>query len=396
MSGVASGVARHLGWPVALVRLGFVALTMVQFVGVIIYGLLWVLVPKGVDPHAAPGLESANRRGMRDPAVSSSRWRGDSGLLPALAAVGVGIIWLTQATGLGVSSTWFWPFLVGAAGIALIWRQADDAPATGEATASRWLAPLVSRSKWASVTRIVLGVAMVNAAVSLVVANRVGVNELPAVLAMGLLIMAGVGVAAAPWLHRMQQNLKRARDEKLVSEARADMAAHLHDSVLQTLALIQRQAGDQKAVASLARRQERELRAWLYADPDKETTLKAALTAAATEVEAERGVPIELVCVGDAPLTRALSALVESAREAIMNAAKHSGADLVDVFAEVDDSAVEVFVRDRGAGFQMSDIGDDRMGVKQSIIARMERHGGSAQIRSGPDHGTEIRLEMKV
>ncbi|NLA28343.1 MAG: histidine kinase, partial [Propionibacterium sp.] len=212
------------------------------------------------------------------------------------------------------------------------------------------------------------------------------------------LSVAGVLVVAAPWILRYRRTMAAAHEEKLIADTRADMAAHLHDSVLQTLALIQRQADDPKQVASLARRQERELRAWLYADQTGPSTLRAALTEAGGEVEDERGIPVEVVCVGDIELNEGLRALVQAAREAMMNAAKHSGAPGIDVYAEVEPSDegqfVQVFVRDRGKGFDLAEVADDRMGIRSSIIGRMERHGGSAQIRSASGEGTEIRLEM--
>jgi signal transduction histidine kinase len=173
------------------------------------------------------------------------------------------------------------------------------------------------------------------------------------------------------------------------------MAAHLHDSVLQTLALIQRQADDPKAVQQLARRQERELRTWLYGEEAQTETLKVALMAAAAEVEDEWAVPVEVVMVGDCDTSDALQALVRATREAMVNAAKHSGADKVDVYAEVDEERVEVFIRDRGKGFDVAAVADDRMGVKGSIINRMARHGGTATLRSEPGYGTEVRLEIK-
>ena len=168
---------------------------------------------------------------------------------------------------------------------------------------------------------------------------------------MTTLALAGLGIVLAPWLHRSRTALNQARAEKVRADARADMAAHLHDSVLQTLALIQRQADDPKAVQQLARRQERELRTWLYGEEPQTETLKVALTAAAAEVEDERGVPVELVMVGDCDTSDPVQALVRAAREAMVNAAKHSGADKIDVYAEVDEERIEVFVRDRGQGF---------------------------------------------
>lgn len=174
------------------------------------------------------------------------------------------------------------------------------------------------------------------------------------------------------------------------------MAAHLHDSVLQTLALIQKQAGDPRAVVTLARRQERDLRGWLYGDQTGDaTSFAAALRRVGVEVEDAHGVPVEVVTVGDIELDDARRAVVQAAREAAVNAAKHSEADAVDIFAEVEGHHVEVFVRDRGNGFDLGSIPEDRLGVRRSIIARMERHGGTAVIRSAPGEGTEVRLSTR-
>lgn len=76
------------------------------------------------------------------------------------------------------------------------------------------------------------------------------------------------------------------------------------------------------------------------------------------------------------------------------NAARHSGAALVDVYAEVDGGAVAVSIRDRGRGFDPSGVPEDRAGVRHSIVGRMERHGGRAEGRSAPGEGTEIRLHI--
>jgi signal transduction histidine kinase/phage shock protein PspC (stress-responsive transcriptional regulator) len=395
IGGVCTGLARHLGWPVTVIRIGFVALMIVKFSGVIAYGALWLLLP----PESAtkpPGLESATRAGMRDRTRPAHRM--DWGMLAALVALGSGLLWIAQTSGLGISQQLFWPVAFACAGAALVWRQADTARQKqwkAEAGGRVWLAPFVARGGWPAVLRVILGLGLVGAAFGLVVAEHGNLQQLPEVMAMTLLALAGLAIVLAPWLHRSRTALNIARAEKVRADARADMAAHLHDSVLQTLALIQRQADDPKAVQQLARRQERELRTWLYGDEISELTLKAALTAAAAEVEDERGVPVELVVVGDCPASDPVQALVRAAREAMVNAAKHSAADKIDVFAEIDDDTVEVFVRDRGRGFDPTGVGEDRMGVKGSIIDRMNRHGGTAQIRSAPGDGTEVRLEIK-
>jgi signal transduction histidine kinase len=394
LGGVCTGLARHLGWPLLAVRIAFVALATFQFLGVIAYGALWLLLPPE-STVKAPGLESAGRAGMRDP--SRPKRRIDWGMLLALIALGVGLLLIMQNTGLGISSQLFWPVAFACAGAALVWRQADSEQQKrwrDEAGGKAWLAPFVARGGWPALVRVIVGLGLVGAAFGIVIAQQGQIANLPEVMAMTMLALAGLAIVLAPWLHRSRSALNQARAEKVRADARADMAAHLHDSVLQTLAMIQRQADDPKVVQQLARRQERELRNWLYGDELPEATLKAALTAAAAEVEDERGVPVELVMVGDCDTSEEIQALVRAAREAMVNAAKHSGAQKIDVYAEVDEETVEVFVRDRGHGFDVDAVAEDRMGVKGSIIDRMARHGGSATIRSAGD-GTEVRLEIK-
>ena len=368
-----------------VIRIGFVALTMFQFIGVIAYGALWLLLPPESTTSSAPGLEAASRSGMRE--VSRSRRRVDWGMLLALVALGGGLLWLVQTSGLGLSQQLFWPVAFACAGAALVWRQADSAEQKkwrAEAGGKVWLAPFVARGGWPALIRVIVGLGLVGAAFGIVIAQQGHIGQLPEVMAMTTLALAGLAVVLAPWLHRSRAALNQARAEKVRADARADMAAHLHDSVLQTLALIQRHADDPKAVQQLARRQERELRTWLYGDEAEKTTFKAALITAGTEVEDERGIPVEIVVVGDCETSDAVQALVRAAREAMVNAAKHSGADKIDVYAEVDEETVEVFVRDRGEGFDLDAVGEDRMGVKGSIIDRMERHGGKATVRSSP------------
>src|SRR6478735_2235172 len=394
LGGVCTGLARHLGWPLLAVRIAFVALATFQFIGVIAYGALWLLLPPE-STVKAPGLESASRTGMRD--QTKPKRRIDWGMLLALIALGVGLLWIMQNTGLGVSSQLFWPVAFACAGAALVWRQADSAQQKrwrAEAGGRAWLAPFVASGGWPALVRVIVGLGLVGAAFGIVIAQQGELDQLPRVMAMTTLALAGLAVVIAPWLHRSRSALNQARADKVRADARADMAAHLHDSVLQTLALIQRQSDDPKAVQQLARRQERELRNWLYDEELPEATLKAALTAAAAEVEDERGVPVELVTVGDCDTSDAIQALVRAAREAMVNAAKHSGADKIDVYAEVFDGVAEVFVRDRGQGFDLDAVAEDRMGVKGSIIDRMVRHGGRAVVRSTPGEGTEVRLEM--
>lgn len=406
--GVAAGLAGHLGIPVWIVRLGFVLLTPFQLLGALLYGALWILMPRDLGDVSSPGIESATRLGLRRP-DGSATGRSKGGTAAAVL-IGIGLVLLVQAIGSGVTARWFWPLALAAGGVALVWRQAEDSasPPWAPDQPRRWFTPLLGGGRLVAATRVGAGMAMVGSAISLVAASQIGMGEWPTLALMAVLVLAGAGLVSAPWVYSWRVRLRKADQERAVADARADMAAHLHDSVLQTLALIQREADDPRAVATLARRQERELREWLYGaatatasggtagdgpDPGP-ATLRAALAAETSRIEGERGVPVELVCVGDTEITEGLQAMVQASAEAVMNAAKHSQAEKVDVYAEVEPQRVEIFVRDRGVGFDPATIADDRMGVRRSIIERMERHGGSAHIRSAVGEGTEIRLEM--
>jgi signal transduction histidine kinase len=198
-----------------------------------------------------------------------------------------------------------------------------------------------------------------------------------------------------PWLLRLSSDLSEEREARVRSEERADVAAHLHDSVLQTLALIQKNASDAPTVARLARSQERDLRAWLFESaPAGDRTLAGALREVVREIEDTYGVDVELVTVGDVDLDEPLAPIVAATREAVTNAARHAGTPVVDIYCEVSPTALEVFVRDRGAGFDPQSVPADRQGVRSSILARMTRHGGSAEIRSTAQTGTEVRLTL--
>ncbi len=377
------------------------ALTLSSVLTVAVYGVLWMVMPEAPAHCQPPGLQAASNQGLRVTTPQPSR-RTNASRVTAVLMIAFGALLLGQSLGLGVAGAVFWPAMLAAVGVALVWLQADAPEDTesGPSGLPQWIAPLLGTKKWAATLRVLMGMGLVGAALWMMAAAQIGVSQLPVVLWVSGLTLAGVSVVAAPWVLRYQRKLNTVREEKLVADTRADLAAHLHDSVLQTLALIQRQASDPRQVASLARRQERELRSWLYADAPTPGTLHSALVAAGGEVEDELGVPVEVVCVGDIDLTSDLRAMVQAAREAMVNAAKHSEADLIDVYAEVDRDEepplVQVFVRDRGRGFELAEIADDRMGVRGSIIGRMERHGGSATLRSAPGEGTEIRLEMKA
>jgi signal transduction histidine kinase len=250
------------------------------------------------------------------------------------------------------------------------------------------------------VSRTGLGVGMVVAAgvVFLSVTGALGAAR-DALLA-ALVATVVLGVIFAPWVLRLARSLGTERAERIRSQERAEMAAHLHDSVLQTLALVQKRAGDPAEVASLARRQERELRAWLTgrAVPGvgEARGLAAALDDIAADVEREHRATVDVVAVGDVGLDERGEALVAAAREAVVNAAKFGGGSAVDVYAEAGPERVAVFVRDRGPGFDPAAVADDRRGVRESIVGRMARHGGRAEVRSAPGQGTEVELVLET
>lgn len=393
IAGVSGALARHLNLNQAMVRFAFVIAALFSGIGIVAYGALWVLIPRDTDSavEQAPGLETASRKGMRQVRVTVTR--PDEGVLIAGGLVVVGLLWLFVSGGF-VPSGMFWPAVVGGAGVVVIWLQVDERSSADPVRGTLW--QRVTRGGGVmSIIRLVGGLVMVVAGISMILATQVGISQLPVVLGASAVLLAGLLVVAAPWLYQQRARVRRADADRMRAEARADMAAHLHDSVLQTLALIQRQADDPATVSSLARRQERELRTWLYGEtPRAAETLRSALRELSSDVEGRFDVDIEVVCVGDAVVDDRIEALILATGEAVTNAAKHSGAPRIDVYAEVEDGHVEVFIRDRGCGFDPAEVPQGHMGVKESITARMERYGGRASIRSEPGHGTEVRLEI--
>jgi signal transduction histidine kinase/phage shock protein PspC (stress-responsive transcriptional regulator) len=395
LGGVAAGLAAHLGVGVMPVRVAFVVGSIFGGLGVALYAGLWMTLP--TDSHfaeSAPGLEAATRQGRRPGRTTKLE---DVGPLVALAAVALGIVVLVQ-TVFGSGGVVFWPVLLGTVGVAVLWRQADEAQRERWADTTGRIDPVravLGRGGSASYARLAIGVGLLVAALALFAAQTGQVGIAREVLLAGALGVAGLALTVGPWLFRLAGDLSEERAARIRSQERADMAAHLHDSVLQTLALIQKHAGDNRTVATLARAQERDLRTWLYDETSgDETTVAGALRAAAAEVEDAHGLPVDVVTVGDRPFEEQVRPMVLAAREAMVNAAKHSGADKVDVYAEMSPALTEVFVRDRGCGFDESGVPADRLGVRRSILDRMERHGGEARVRTAPGEGTEVRLSM--
>jgi len=380
LGGVCAGLAREFGVDPLVVRVAFVAVAFAGGLGVALYVLAWVLLP------ADEGTSLLARRRL-------------AGRAAVEVALGVGLLALSalltfRALGLWSSDAVVWPVVLVAAGGALLWRESiarpRDAAEPAAAEAPRPPAPAQVAS------RTGLGVALVVAAGVAFLAATGALSAARDVVLSVLVVALVLAIIFAPWVMRLARSLAAERAERIRSEERAEMAAHLHDSVLQTLALVQQRAEDPRTVAALARRQERELRGWLSrrAAPGEASSLAGALEGAAGEVERDHGVAVEVVAVGDAQLDERGRALVAAAREAMVNAAKFGGGSTVDVYAEVDDGAVQVFVRDRGPGFDVAAVPPDRRGVRESIVGRMERHGGRAAVRSGPGEGTEVELVL--
>jgi signal transduction histidine kinase len=351
--GVCAALARQFNVSARFVRIAFVVLTIAGGLGVALYGLAYIVM---TSPEAA--LDPTE---VVQEAVAS--WREGAGVALIAAA-------LTVA--LGASWRVVLPIGAGAAVAVVMWR-------SGIARTNRG--------------RIGGGLMVVGAVlVASALPSLGGVQS----FAFALIVVLGASVLLfGPWWLGMTRALTAERTARIRAQERAEVAAHLHDSVLQTLALIQRRADDPAEVAQLARRQERDLRAWLNADETAAAdTLRGALLRAARDVEEVHGIEVEVVCVGDRPLDDDTAALAAAAREAILNAAKFAGAGRVDVYAEASGERAEVFVRDRGAGFDPEAIPADRRGVRESIIGRMARHGGRAEVRSQPGGGTEVELSL--
>jgi signal transduction histidine kinase len=389
VAGVAAGLGARFGIDPTIVRIGFVIASVAGLSGLVAYAVLWVLLPtEGGGPAIIHGVA------------------GDKRTISEAAAVGVFFLialLLLQRLGLGLFGGEAWPMSITAAAAVIIWRVAGD---DDRAVFRRVAAHLPGadgkaepNSRRRLVVRVVLGVALILIGATGLLSFNHNVNRSMAALRYGVFatvgVVAGVALIFGPWWLRLARDLTEERRQRIRSEERAEMATRVHDSVLQTLAMIQRQSGDPRAVVSLARRQERELRDWLYGTPSSpDGSFRAAVDRAARDVEETHGVTVDAVIVGDAPLDDCLAATAAAAKEAMVNAAKWSGSTAVSLYAEVEPARVSVFVRDRGVGFDPTRVGGDHHGISQSIEARMRRHGGSAVVQSHPGQGTEVRLVM--
>lgn len=449
IAGVCAGLAAHLGWPVRMVRIGMVVAALAGGAGLAFYAWLWIMVPTADEnakrnarrpaspispavsapgPLLSPGPLDVPADFRSGPVPAGVAFPGEAALpepsvrvpLPAatpgitggpvggtaantpwfrartmpygkeiLLGAGLllaGAILIARMLGVDVPLGTLIPAAAILGGAAIAWIQLDETRRAG----------LLDKTKadqaggWA---RLAAGLALVVAGVLVMVSGSGSWEQTWLALLASVAVLGGVALVLLPWGLKFWRDLEAERAGRVRATERAEIAAHLHDSVLQTLALIQRRAGNENDVVRLARAQERELRGWLYRDPGKEAgQLSERIKAAAAEVEDSLGNAVDVVSVGDTAMTARHEALVQASREAMVNASRHGGG-AVSVYLEVADGDAEVYVKDRGPGFDPESVPADRMGVRESIVGRMNRHGGSAVISSSAD-GTEVRLRL--
>ena len=378
LAGVATAASRRLGVDVMFIRVGFAALSLAGGVGVLAYLLLWALTPEtaGGDTRPAP-----------DPNLQRAA---------AFGLQMLGAMLVLRSAGLWLGDALVWPLALAALGSAVLWARSDDAGRaswTALASSGKPLVALLSDD--GSLPRRLIGGALVLSALFALLVTNVRADDLAATIAAFIVAVGGLALLLAPAVYRLAQQAGEERRERIRSEERAEIGAHLHDSVLHTLALIQRSESPQE-MATLARSQERELRTWLQGRPTsgEDATVESGFEAMAARMEAGEHIAVDLVVVGDAPLDQQLTALVAAAGEAVTNAARHAGVGEVSVYVEVEATGVTVYIRDEGKGFDPTTVAPDRRGIAHSIRGRMERHGGSAAVDTRPGEGTEVTLTM--
>jgi signal transduction histidine kinase len=383
---VAAGLGAWRGFSPTTVRIVLAVAALISTGWAVpFYVLGWLLIPAKGQQASIASRAKHDSRGVA--------------LALALASVLGVFLFLAGALNAGAIETYGWPQVISVAGLTLIWRNAPDDERAGM---RRLVEPLGGHGSAKSVrraTRLRFAGAAVLLAVGLgwLLSLHGGIQLLQP-LGGFLLVVAALVLLFGPWWLRIARDLVVERQGRARAEERADIAAHMHDSVLQTLALIQRRAEDPQAVVQLARAQERELRSWLFegrAPGDADVSSFAeGVRQIQRDVEARHGVPVEVVTVANCPLDEHLSALLAAAREATVNAAKWSGAAVISVYAEVEPDKVNIAVRDRGKGFDPAAVPGDRKGVAESIRGRMTRHGGEATVQSEPGEGTKVTLTM--
>ena len=384
--GVAAGLANRTGFDVTTIRLALVILTVVSSgLCAAAYIVTWLVVPSEGSDHSIGSKALSDRRGI---ALS----------IGVMSALVVALI-IASALNAGWITNLAVPLVVCAGGLVLIWRNAPDAELQ---YLSKFSDPVGMagggpRSRW--FVRVLVGFVLLGIGLFMLLSGH---ERLALLRPIGgiIFVVLGFAMTLGPWWLRIAKSLVDERQARIRAEERAEMASRVHDSVLQTLALIQRRSADPHQVTQLARAQERELRAWLFDGRAPGSTEGQAVTVAdgvrliQQEVEAQHGMSVDAVTVGDCELDDDLRGLLAAAREATVNAAKWSRADVVSLFAEVEPESVSLYVRDRGRGFDPEAVPDDRKGLAESIHARMARRGGTATVRSALGEGTEVSLSM--
>jgi signal transduction histidine kinase len=375
IAGVAAGIGHHLGIEPIVVRVAFVVLTLAAGFGLVVYLLAWLLAP--LEPAAA----AANPR----PRILI---RPTLGQAFGAALILAGVLLLLFVTGFWFGEELAWPVTLAAIGFAILWAR------SGEERGARWPLDAVLTGRVFS-SRMLVGSLLILAAMVVFLLANTSLRAAGSTLLAVFVAIGGLALIIGPWAWSMGRELIEERSQLVRTEARAEMAAHLHDSVLQTLALIQR-SPEQREMVSLARTQERELRAWLYgrAPTLAGARLRDAIDAMAGRVEHEQHAKVEAIVVGDADLDEHARALVSAVGEATLNAARHSGSTEVSVYLEVEEDAISAYVRDHGNGFDPAQVASDRRGIADSIVGRMERHGGTAEVNSRPGGGTEVVMRL--
>jgi signal transduction histidine kinase len=389
IGGVCAGFAEHTGLPVSMVRTATLILALCGGAGILLYAWLWVTTPTATTAsNALPKASLARPAAVHAESVTAAatdaalaRSAPVTEILLGIALLAAGIALVASRLGADFPLAVVIPAIVVLAGVALAWRQFADI----RSGAAQRSSALMVRA---------LG-ALVLVAVGILLFFVTGDSpNIWTVVVAAVSVLLGVGVVIAPWLIRLSNDLAEERAARVRETERAEIAAHLHDSVLQTLALIQQKAGPHSDAARLARAQERELREWLFTGSDATTVdLATELRRIAGVIEEDFQVRFEVVTAGTSP-DDVPDALVAAAREAMLNAARHAGG-VVSIYLETGPSSIELSITDRGPGFSIEDIPDDRLGVKESILGRMRRVGGSATVRQGPGGaGTEILLTL--
>lgn len=376
VAGVAAGLSDHLGIDVMVLRVGFVVTIVLGGLGVVLYGAFWALVPQRDEEPAGPGSLGSK--------------------VQLVAFGGLALIMLLFAQILGFGPGLLWPAAAAVTGAAIVWRQADERSrrrwreAAGRGTRG------LRATSGSTVTRYAAGGALLIVGMGTFLAAHGELDQARRALLPLIVVVSGIGLVVGPWLLQSWRQLTEERTARIREQERVELAGRVHDSMLQTLTLIQRRADDAPEVRRLVRRSQREIRGWLYADSAPQETVRAEVTALCAEIDDTYRVAIDLVVVGDLDSTAAVQPIVQAIREAAINAAKHSGQPSFSVYVEVSEDRITAFVRDRGVGFDVDAVPDDRFGVRESVVARMQRHGGTATIRSSSEAGTEVQLTLPL